>query len=153
MMCRYHFGCRLAQFFAAGLLSFAAIIKCIGLVIGGKWYLSLDPVFAYPQTFISGAAIVVELAVATACLLSRHVGFNALLMGWLLTVFLTYRVLADASGIKTCPCLGNAASWWPWLALHADVFTWFTICTMSVAAVMPLLGMFRFHPWKLQREE
>jgi hypothetical protein len=68
-----------------------------------------DPVFGMPFRVLFWATGLIEIAVAVACLfLLKRVGVSALLLCWLSTGFLLYRVGLYFIGYrKPCPCLGT----------------------------------------------
>lgn len=126
------------------ILLLTAIAKLFSLIHPVALLSQTDPVFKVRIFYVVAVAGVLEL------LLSILVAFLAKenVAAWLIFAFggivLTYRTIASIGGSGSCPCLGNATQWWPWLGEHENALL------TSLALWLSLTASFQL-AWKSPR--
>jgi len=94
--------------FAGVLIGVAAVGK-VASALGNAHVLQyLDPIFGitFRQVFLLVGTL--ELGIAAICFFGRRLAFQAVVVAWLATAFLTYRLgLLWVGYKKPCSCLGN----------------------------------------------
>lgn len=123
----------------AGLLAAAATAKLWTTATGLRLLEVPDPVLAVENRYVLLAVAGVELLCATTLLFSRHVWFKALVLLWLGTNFVLYRVALWLAGAGTpCPCLGRLGAR---LGLSSSQTDWLT---KAVVVYLLVVGGFIF---------
>lgn len=94
---------------SAGVLLLAtAMAKIISVKSSAKILDFPDPVFLIPYRWVLLGAGLVEVGVAVACLVGREIKLQGLLLAWLSSAFILYRLGLVLTGYhKMCPCLGT----------------------------------------------
>lgn len=100
------------------VLALTAVSKLISVLYPTGLSHLVDPVFKVPILYVVAMASIMEI-ILCVCLAFFFDHGKSLwsIFAFALTV-LTYRALANLSGVHFCPCMGNIADWWPWLGRH-----------------------------------
>ena len=102
---------RLARIFiysSAVILLITAGAKFIGSAGHEKILLERDPIIGVSIKNLILAAASTELAVAVVCFYAKGIWMPAMLIAWLATNLLGYRIIRELIGYqKPCSCLGN----------------------------------------------
>lgn len=99
---------RLFFYSSGGILLVTATAK-VASAFGSAWILeSFDPILRVPFRELFWIAAIVEVAVGVVCFCGNRIALQAVLVAWLATNFLVYRLGLIWIGYqKPCPCLGN----------------------------------------------
>lgn len=135
------------------ILLASAILKAVSS-FGTAPILQLpDPIFGLDSRWVYLLSAVVELVVGMASV-SQWISARqkATMLTWLGVCFACYRSGLWLGGFQApCPCLGRAAEWWPWLALHGSLMTkmlMFLLCVTWPLRVLKASGL-HFRPRSL----
>jgi len=133
----------------AGVILFVTAVAKLFSATGSARILQLhDPVFLLPFRLLFWLVGILELGIALACFFSQNIRFPALLLAWLSTCFLTYRIAVKAVGYHgACPCLGSLTD-----ALHISPHLGDSL--MFGVFVYLIIGSYSmlFRLWRVQRE-
>jgi hypothetical protein len=142
---------RLARFFiysSAVILLITAGAKFMGSAGHKKILMERDPIIGISIRNLILVAASIELAVAVICFYTKEILMSAMLIAWLSTNLLGYRIiLALISYKKPCSCLGNLTD-----ALHITPQTADT--GMKIILAYLLLGSYTtlFWIWRQRRQ-
>jgi len=132
-------------FSAALLLLATGSAKLISAAGNAGILRAWDPIFSIQFRYLFGILGAVELGVAFFCLFSKQSGLRALLMAWLATSFVGYRLGLIWIGYhRPCNCLGNLTD-----ALHISPQTADT--GMKIVLGYLLIGSYATLFWLLKQ--
>lgn len=100
------------RFSTGALLAITGALKIMAVFSKVKILETPEPLFGIPFQYFFLIAGLIELFVAIVCLFGKNEQATALLLAWLSTCFLIYRVglwWMDWKG--PCKCLGNLTDW------------------------------------------
>jgi hypothetical protein len=90
------------------ILALTALAKAWTVAAGGKILLVAEPLSGLPFKHVFPLVAAVELAIAVVCLFTKAHRLATMLVAWMATNFLVYRVgLWWMGWRKPCGCLGN----------------------------------------------
>jgi len=107
---------------------------------------NLDPIMAMPFQNVFRIVGAIELIVVYFCFFGKRAQLQAILVAWLATCFLAYRIGMIAIGYrKPCSCMGNLTD-----ALHippqnADVVMRFILAYLLIGSYGYLFWLWRQH--------
>jgi hypothetical protein len=114
------------------ILALTAVSKLLSVLCPTELLHLIDPVFKVPILYVVAMASIMEIILCVC--LAFFFDYEKSL--WSIFAFalavLTYRALANLSGVHFCPCMGNIADWWPWLGRHESAI-------MTTVAIWMLL--------------
>jgi hypothetical protein len=140
---------RLIRFFvivAGFLLLGTATAKLISSAGSARILHNIDPILNVSFQKVFWIAGVLELGIALICLLSKQIWFQAILVAWLATSFVFYRLgLVWVGYLKPCSCLGNLTD-----ALHippqiADTAMKIILAYLLIGSYATLFWLWRQH--------
>lgn len=95
-------------YFSAAVLLTTAAAKLFSATEGARILLVPDPIFGVSIRSMFWMVGSIEIAVALACLFVKRIMLRAVLLAWLSTGFIVYRVGLFWVGFdQPCPCLGT----------------------------------------------
>ena len=104
---------------AGVLLLLTALAKLVSAAGSAKALGALDPVFLVPFRYVFLTVGLVEIGVAAICLFGKQMRNQALLLAWLSSCFLIYRLFLVYIGYaEPCHCMGTLTD-----ALHIPPHT------------------------------
>jgi len=101
-----------------GVLGLTALCKLLSVAFPTKLLLQSDPVLKIPMGHLLLAAGLLEIGVCAFLWFSKNRTACAFTVFGFAVCVLSYRAALYSVGVHFCPCLGNAADWWPWLGKH-----------------------------------
>jgi hypothetical protein len=134
---------------AGVVFSITGIAKIISVFGTQMMLLQSDPLIGISFRHLLLLAGLVELAIACLCLFTNRLKLNTLLIAWMSTTFLVYRMgLWQMHWQRPCHCLGNLTD-----ALHISPETADT--AMKIILGYLLLGSYAtlFWLWKEKRKQ
>jgi len=132
---------------AGAILAITGIAKVWTALAGTKVLAVVDPIVGIQFRHLMIGTGAMELAVALLCLFSKRTGLAGLLVGWLSTTFLVYRLGLWWLDLKApCSCLGSLTG-----ALHIQPHTADNI--MKIVLAYLLIGSYGliFWHWRQKR--
>lgn len=116
-MAIHEYYCRLCSLCLMG----TALFKLISALGHAKLLSVYDPIFLIPNRYVFAGVGLLESAVAIYLLGKAPTVKKLLVVLWLSSVFVLYRLSKFLLDIgEPCSCLGNAADWFPWLAPYIN---------------------------------
>jgi|APCry1669189101_1035198.scaffolds.fasta_scaffold90331_1 hypothetical protein len=105
---------------------------------------SIDPVFGIRFRLLLLVVGVVEIVIAFACLSASGVRLPAILLAWVSTMFLVYRVgLWSVHWEHACPCLGQLTDALPMSARTVDALVKATLAYLLIGSYALLFWLGR----------
>ena len=107
------------------VLLVTAVIKLVSALGSAGMLNSPDPILMVPNRWLYALVALVELGVAWLTFRPElQLAQKLVVIGWLGCGFVIYRIgLLLSETPSLCPCLGNAADWWPWLSYYQSTIT------------------------------
>ena len=131
-------------FLAGLLLIVTAAAKFIGSTGRAGILQSADPIIQMPFRSVFVLAGLVELLIGLACLFWRRVICVSMMLAWLATVFLIYRLgLVWVDYHKPCSCLGNLTEALGIAPESADIFIKCVLGYMLIGSYASLIWFWR----------
>jgi hypothetical protein len=101
-----------------GVLGLTALAKLLSLIHPTRLLFQPDAIFMVPMMYVVLAAAIIELGICLFLWRGRNDPQKAFAVLVFAALILSYRAGLHVNGVHFCPCLGNVASWWPWLGSH-----------------------------------
>ena len=102
------------------VLAVTALCKLVSLAHPAKLLFQPDPIFGVPLSQVLLGAAIFEILICAFLMMVRNAVTCAFVVFAFASGILSYRAALLVSHAHACPCLGNVADWWPWLARNSQ---------------------------------